>query len=222
MKSVATAVIEGIRAGFISSVDGNVDLLREGGTAGSTAGSSPSAPIAPTRWRSPASFPRTAPHPPNLSPPSWAFGPRTSTPTARAGDIGPRLADHRRGAGFGRPTRVAAPNATTEMPQLHELAHPADSSPLDASFGRRSSSQTPDTFTLRLRGADEHGCQPRHGEPAPRPGPPGVSDSSFGWRRRRSSVRPNPSVWLVSRISSPDPTSRAGDGCGHGRPPRST
>jgi DNA-binding CsgD family transcriptional regulator len=47
------------------------------------------------------------------------------------------------------------PKGKTVMPQLQQLAHPADASSLDESFGRRSSLEMPDTFTLRLRGADE-------------------------------------------------------------------
>jgi DNA-binding NarL/FixJ family response regulator len=41
------------------------------------------------------------------------------------------------------------------MPQLHELTHPADTSTLYGSFGRRSSAGTPVTFTARLRGAQD-------------------------------------------------------------------
>jgi DNA-binding CsgD family transcriptional regulator len=47
------------------------------------------------------------------------------------------------------------PRATTVLPRLRELAHPADAAALEGSFGRRSPTEAPETFSLRLRGLDE-------------------------------------------------------------------
>jgi DNA-binding CsgD family transcriptional regulator len=64
----------------------------------------------------------------------------------RMSDLTPGAAGH---------IALPEPTPTTVMPQLQELAHPSDWPTLLGSFGRRSTGETPDTFTFRLRGPDE-------------------------------------------------------------------
>ncbi len=55
----------------------------------------------------------------------------------------------------GSASRFVWPAPASATPRLHELVHPADASTFEGSLGRRSSTEAPDTFTLRLRGPDE-------------------------------------------------------------------
>ena len=156
VQSVATAVIEGIGAGFISSLDGNVDLLGQAGTVrvdcwilalgadlphqAAIAGVLPAASTAPSRAEpsEPGFWPaRIDPNRIVLATldKDWRI---TKVAPGSAGQLG-----------------WPSPRSATVMPQLHELAHPADASTLVESFRRRSSTQAPDTFTVRLRGPDE-------------------------------------------------------------------
>jgi DNA-binding CsgD family transcriptional regulator len=173
--SVATAVIEGIRAGYISSVDGNVDLVRPAGSVGVDCW------ILATGTDRPHTVAMAGVVPPNGSAPSpsepdeLGFRPMHFDPNRivlatldddwRIIELAPGTASQ-----LGLPE----PRATTVLPQLRELAHPADASTLDASFGRRASMETPETVTLRLRGADEQWLSarvtvsPLHGPLPPR------------------------------------------------------
>jgi DNA-binding CsgD family transcriptional regulator len=155
-RSVATAVVDGIRAGYITSVDGNVDLERRAGTVEvdcsilavgadrphetaiayvipAAAGASPDAVASETGFR-----------PSHVDPNRVVVA--TMDDDWRIVGVAPGSAGQ-----FGWPV----PRATTVLPRLGELAHPADSSMLEESFVRRSSMETPETFSLRLRGFDE-------------------------------------------------------------------
>jgi DNA-binding CsgD family transcriptional regulator len=155
-KSVATAVIDGIRAGFIASVDGNVDLLRQAGTVGVDCWILAVGADLPHKTAIAGVIPADGSTSPHGEATDLGFRPTHLDPNRvvvatmddqwRIIEVAPGSA-----AQLGWPE----PRATTVMPQLHELVHPADSSTLDESFGRRSSTETPDTFVLRLRGPDE-------------------------------------------------------------------
>jgi DNA-binding CsgD family transcriptional regulator len=154
---VATAVLEGIRGGFITSVDGNVDLLREVGSVGvdywilALGTERPlhraMAGVVPADAKASSS---------EVDPSDLGFQPAPFDPGRivlatldddwRIIEVAPGSAGQ---------LRLPVPGAKAVMPQLHELTHPADTSTLDGSFGRRSSTGTPVTFTARLRGARE-------------------------------------------------------------------
>ena len=154
--SVATAVIDGIRAGFISSVDGNVDLL---GLAGA---------VSVDCWIQAIGTDR--PHQQAMAgiiPADW-----TTAPEAEPSDLGLRAAhidpnrivfgildEEWRIAGLAPGSAgqlgLPEPTSTTVMPQLHELAHPGDAAGLFETAARRPNEGMPDTFAFRLRGPDE-------------------------------------------------------------------
>ena len=156
VQPVATAVINGIRVGFISSVDGNVDLFGQAGTArldcwilslgiarphqraiagvvpATSTASSSTAPSEPGFW------------PAHIDPNRIVLA--TLDEDGRIREVAPGSA-----AQLGWPE----PGSARVMPQLHELAHPADAATLDGIFNRHSSTESPATFALRLRGPDE-------------------------------------------------------------------
>lgn len=151
VRPVATAVIEGIRAGYISSVGGNVDL--SDGTFGVDCwilalGSDRPHQVA-IAGVLPANTAVTSGTEPGLRP-THVDPNRIVLATLdedwRIIGVAPGSA-----AQLGWPPPLSA----AELPRLHELAHPADASTLDGIFARRSWTETPDTFTLRLRGPDE-------------------------------------------------------------------
>ncbi len=156
VRSVATAVIAGIRAGYISSVDGNVDLLRPSGSvgvdcwilalgtgrprtmaiAGVIAGDGSEAPD--------EDAPRgTGFRPTHVDPGRIALA--TMDDEWRIRQLAPGSAEQ-----LGLP----APDATAVMPRLSELAHPDDALTLLGSYERRAATGAPETFALRLHGAD--------------------------------------------------------------------
>jgi DNA-binding CsgD family transcriptional regulator len=156
VKPIATAVMEGIRAGFISCVDGNVDVRRQTGSVGIDCwllalgadrphNSAMAGVIAADRAVSPEGQPAAsglrAAH---LDPARVVLA--TLDDDWRIIEMAPGSAGQ-----LGLPV----PAASAVMPRLHELALPADAPVLDRSFGRRSPDATSDTFTLRLRRADE-------------------------------------------------------------------
>jgi DNA-binding CsgD family transcriptional regulator len=152
---VATAVIEGIRAGFISSVDGNVDLLRRSGSIGVDC------------WI--LALGSDSPHNTAMAGGIAADGTTSQAEADPSGQglrpahIDPNrivlatLDDDWRFVDFAPGARsqlgLPDPRAATAMPRLHDLVHPAHRSALDRSFDRRSST-VPGTLTVRLRGAD--------------------------------------------------------------------
>lgn len=156
VQPVATAVIDGIRAGIISSVDGNVDLFSQPGTARldcwilSLGTDRPhQTAIAGVAPATSTAFSPTAPSelgfwPAHIDPNRIVLA--TLDEDWRIMEVAPGSAGQ-----LGWPE----PRSARVMPRLHELAHPADASTLDGFFGRRSSAETPDTFALRLRGLDE-------------------------------------------------------------------
>ncbi len=156
VRSVATAVIEGIRTGFISSVDGNVDLLSPARTAGVDCWIRALGTDRPNQSALAAVIAANGTPASRAEVTELGFRPAHIDPTRmvlatldedwRIIDVTPGSAGR-----LGWP----APRSATVMPQLHELVHPADASTLEGSFGRRSSTEAPDTFTLRLRGPDE-------------------------------------------------------------------
>lgn len=203
VEPIATAVLEGIRAGFISSADGSVDVLHRAGSVGvdcwvlalgsdrphrtAMAGVVPAqgAPSSHTERSAPAM--RTAPFDPD------AIVLATLDDDWRIVEVAPGSAGR---LGLSGP-------AATALPRLHELAHPADAPVLDHSFGRRGSTGPPDTFSLRLRVAEDRTLFSRvtvsrlHGR----------VPATFGLVARlclpRSRVRPNPGAWPDSKVSSP-------------------
>ncbi len=80
VRPIATAVIEGISAGFISSVDGNVDLLGQAGTVRVDCWILALGADLPHQVAIAGVLPATSTAPPGPSPPSRAFGPLASTP----------------------------------------------------------------------------------------------------------------------------------------------
>ena len=155
-KAIATAVLDGIRAGFISTVDGNVDLLRGTGSLGVDCWILALGTVRPHRTAMAGVIPADGTASPGGQPFELGFRPSHIDPKRvvlatldedwRILDVAPGSAGQ-----LGWPE----PRATTVMPRLRELAYPADASTLDGSFEHRSSTETPETFTLRLRGADE-------------------------------------------------------------------
>jgi DNA-binding CsgD family transcriptional regulator/PAS domain-containing protein len=155
-KSVATAVIDGIRAGYISSVDGNVDLFRQAGSVGVDCWILALGTDLPRHVAMAGVIPGDGTVPAEAPSTELGFRPihldlnrvvlATLDDEWRIIEMAPGSASQ-----LGWPE----PRPATVMPQLHELVHPADSSVLDESFGRRSSMETPDTFLLRLRGPEE-------------------------------------------------------------------
>jgi DNA-binding CsgD family transcriptional regulator len=155
-KPVATAVMEGIRAGFISSVGGNVDLFRDAGSVGVDCwilalGTGLPRPTAIAGLVPPNGTAASEPPPSELGlRPTNIDLNRVVIATL---DDQWRIVETAAGSaarlGFPQPMPGAV------MPRLAELVHPADVSQLDGSFGRRSSTESPGTSTLRLRGPDE-------------------------------------------------------------------
>lgn len=152
---VATAVIEGIRAGFISSVDGNVDLLRRSG------------PVAVDCWI--LALGAGSPHETAMAGGVPADGVPSAPADPSAPGFRPGLVDPKRivlaaldddwrfvemAPGTASRLGVPEPGAAGVMPRLHDLVHPEHSSALDRSYGRRSSAEAPDALTLRLRGVE--------------------------------------------------------------------
>jgi DNA-binding CsgD family transcriptional regulator len=156
VQPVATAVIEGIRAGFISSVDGNVDLFSQQGTARLDCWILSLGTDRPHEMAIAGVAPATSTASSPAAPSEGGFWPAHIDPNRivlatldeewRIVEVAPGSAGQ-----LGWPE----PRSARVMPQLHELAHPADASTLDGFFGRRSTTETPDTFALRLRGPDE-------------------------------------------------------------------
>ena len=156
VKLVASAVIDGIRAGFISTVDGNVDLVGGDGAVSvdcwilalgtdrphevAMAGAIPAdRAIAPEGETSAIGF-----GPTHIDPNRIVLG--TLDDEWRISGLAPGAADQ---------LGVPEPSSAVLMPQLQELAHPSDSPTLLGSFGRRSAGDGQDTFSFRLRGPDE-------------------------------------------------------------------
>jgi PAS domain S-box-containing protein len=156
VRSVATAVIDGIRAGYISSVDANVDLVRRAGTVEVDCWILTLGADRPHKTAIACAIPADASASPDAlvsesgMRPSHIDSNRVVVATMdddwRIIEVAPGSA-----AQLGWPE----PRATTVLPRLRELAHPADAATLEGSFGRRSSMETPETFSLRLRGFDE-------------------------------------------------------------------
>ncbi|HSZ38020.1 MAG TPA: LuxR C-terminal-related transcriptional regulator [Acidimicrobiales bacterium] len=154
VKSVAKAVIEGIRAGFIGSVDGNVGLESTGGSfrvhcwilglgtdrphSMAIAGVLPAAGT-----RSSEMKPSERSQPAKFDPLRYVLA--TLDDDWRIIHVAPGSA-----ARLGLPE----PGATTVMPRLLELVHPDDLATLDGFFARRSPVQAPGAFTVRLRDPD--------------------------------------------------------------------
>ena len=153
VRTVATAVIEGIRAGYISSVDGNVDLSGSSGSVGvdcrilalgtgrprptAIAGVIPAGgSVASGTERNEVGF-----RPAQCDPNRIVLA--TLDKDWRIVDVAP-----------GSAGRLGLPAPTAPMPQLHELAHPAEASTLNGSLGPHTAADAPLTFTVRLRGAD--------------------------------------------------------------------
>jgi DNA-binding CsgD family transcriptional regulator len=156
VESVATGVIEGIRAGFISSVDGNVDQFGRAGTVTVECWIRALGTDRPHQTAIAGVLPAMGAAPVGAEPAELGSRPTHRDPNRivlatldedwRIIDVAPGSA-----AQLGWPE----PRSATVMPPLRELAHPADASTLDERYGRRASTEKPDTFTLRLRGADE-------------------------------------------------------------------
>lgn len=156
VRSVAMAVVGGIRAGYISSVDGNVDLVRGAGTVEVDCSILALGADRPHKTAIACAIPADASASPDTVASEPGFRPSHVDPNRlvmatmdddwRIIEVAPGSAVQ-----LGWPE----PRATTVLPRLRELAHPADTATLDGSFARRSSTETPDTFSLRLRGLDE-------------------------------------------------------------------
>jgi DNA-binding CsgD family transcriptional regulator/PAS domain-containing protein len=156
VKSVATAVMDGIRAGFISSVDGNIHLFRQAGSVGVDCWILALGTGRPRHMAMAGVIAGDATVPTEAELIELGFRPThldlnrvvlaTLDDEWRIIEMAPGSASQ-----LGWPE----PRPATVMPQLHQLVHPADSSILDESFGRGSSMEKPDTFTLRLRGPEE-------------------------------------------------------------------
>ena len=156
VRSAATAVIGGIRDGFISSVDGNVDLRGQAATVGVDCWIRALGTDRPHRTALAAVIAANGTAVSRAEPTELGFRPAHIDPTrmvlatldedGRIIDVTPGSASR-----FVWP----APGSATVTPRLHELVHPADASTLEGSLGPRSSTEAPDTFTLRLRGPDE-------------------------------------------------------------------
>jgi DNA-binding CsgD family transcriptional regulator len=156
VKSVATAVMEGIRGGFISSVDGNVDLLRPGGSAGVDCSILALGTDRPHKMAIAGVIPADESDSSEAEPAELGFRPTrvdlgrivlaTLDDEWRISELAPGSAEK-----LGLPE----PRSPMVMPHLRELAHPADTPALIGSFERRSAMGTPDTFALRLRGRDD-------------------------------------------------------------------
>jgi DNA-binding CsgD family transcriptional regulator len=170
VKSVAGAVIEGIRAGFISSVDGNIDLLRSGSSIGLDCWVVGVGAVRPRTTAIAGVLPANGEPTPEID---ASFARRidpgrivlaTLDDDWRVVEVASGSAGH-----LGWPE----PGATTVMPRLQDLAHPSDAATLDRSFERRTSTEPPDTFTLRLRGLEEQWLSarvtvsPLHGQTHP-------------------------------------------------------
>jgi DNA-binding CsgD family transcriptional regulator len=155
-RSVATAVIDGIRAGYISSVDGNVDLVRRAGTVGVDCWILALGADRPHKTAIACAIPADAGASPDTVASESGLRPSHIDPNRvvvatmdddwRIIEVAPGSA-----AQLGWPE----PRATTVLPRLRELAHPADAAALEGSYGRRSPTEAPETFSLRLRGLDE-------------------------------------------------------------------
>jgi len=156
VRPVAAAVIEGIRAGFISSVDGNVDLFSHEGPSRLDCWILSLGTDRPHQTAIAGVVPASSTASSPTVPSELGFWPAHNDPNRivlATLDEDWRITDAAPGSAgqLGWPE----PRSAGVMPQLHELAHPADASTLDGFFGRRSSTDTPATFTLRLRGPDE-------------------------------------------------------------------
>lgn len=156
VQPLATAVIDGIRSGFISSVGGNVEVAGQAGSVridcwilalGSNGPHTTAiAGVVPTRG---AASPDTEPadsgfRPAHLDPNRIVLA--TLDDDWRILELAPGTAGQ-----LGLPV----PTATTVMPKLHELVVPADAPVLERAFARRSSLETLETLTLRLRTGDD-------------------------------------------------------------------
>ena len=160
VQPLATAVIEGIRSGYISSVGGNVEVAGQAGSVridcwilalGSDGPHTTAiAGVVPTQ---------SAASPETTEPADSGFRPTHVDPNRivlatldddwRIVEMAPGTAGQ-----LGLPV----PTATTVMPRLHELVAPADAPVLEGALGRRSSkgtSDTSETLTLRLRAGDD-------------------------------------------------------------------
>lgn len=155
VKSIAMGVMEGIRAGYISSADGNVDVLRATGSVRVDCFIRPAgmqrphetamAAVVPVDRASPAGKSSVAGfRPSHLDPNRMVLA--TVDRDGRIIELA---------AGSASRLGLPEPDGTTAPARLQHLMHPADASVLAGSFGRGASRSTPQTVTLRLRGADD-------------------------------------------------------------------
>jgi DNA-binding CsgD family transcriptional regulator len=155
-KPVATAVIEGIQAGFISSVGGNVNLFRDPRSVGVDCWILALGTALPRRTAMAGAVPTNGAADSEPEPSELGLRP-TSIDLNRV--VIATLDDQRRivemAAGSATRLGFPEPDPETVMPRLHELVHPADVSLLDGPFGPASSRESPGTSTLRLRGPDD-------------------------------------------------------------------
>ena len=154
VRSLATAVIDGVRAGFISSVDGNVDVL---GRAGSrfvgcrilAIGTGP-----PHEMALASVTPSDAPESPQAASSEIGVGtPHTDANQIVLATLDDEWRISELAPGSAGQLGLPEPNSTAVLPQLHELAHPADAATVLTRFGRHT--DAPETFTVRLRGPNE-------------------------------------------------------------------
>jgi len=156
VKPVATAVVEGIRAGYISSVGGNVEVLGQAGPVGVDCWILALGSDRPHTTAIAGVIPADCAAPEPTGPSDSALRPARFDPNRivlatldddwRIIELAPGSAGQ-----LGLP----APTATSTLPRLHELASPGDAATIDGSFGRRASTESSESFTLRLRRADE-------------------------------------------------------------------
>lgn len=154
---VATAVIDGIRAGIISLVDGNVDLLGRSGS------------VSVDCWILALGADR--PHEVAMAGAIPAAGAVSGASESSDIGFGPIAVDSNRivlaildaewrisGLAPGAAGKIRLPSdlsSTASMPRLQELAHPTDTPVVLRSFDRDAAAEEPDTFSLRLRGPDD-------------------------------------------------------------------
>lgn len=151
---VATAVIDGIRAGIISLVDGNVDLLSESGSVSVDCWILALGADRPHEVAMAGAVPAAEEVSNHSESSDIGFGPIAVDSNRivlailddewRISELAPGAAGK-----LGLPE----PSSATSMPRLQELAHPTDAPTVLRSFDRVASEGS-DTFSVRLRGPD--------------------------------------------------------------------